>query len=161
MNAIPEGSFTYEKAVNITSVDFSYNELTDLPSEFHAGNMPYFYGIDLSYNRFSKFPFEPFDSAYLTVFGIRAQRDANGKRCLSQWPTGMFNHKGLRGFYIGSNNLGKIDDTISTLIYYLDISDNPNIVFDASGICSAWKAGAYYLLYDKTQDIRGCESMLN
>ena len=161
MNAIPEGSFTYEKAVNITSIDFSYNELTDLPSEFHAGNMPYFYGIDLSYNRFSKFPFEPFDSAYLTVFGIRAQRDANGKRCLSQWPTGMFNHKGLRGFYIGSNNLGKIDDTISTLIYYLDISDNPNIVFDASGICSAWKAGAYYLLYDKTQDIRGCESMLN
>ena len=161
LNKIPEGSFTYEKAVNITSIDFSYNDLTDLPSEFHAGNMPYFYGIDLSYNRFSKFPFEPFDSAYLTVFGIRAQRDANGARCLSQWPTGMFNHKGLRGFYIGSNNLGKIDDTISTLIYYLDISDNPNIVFDASGICSAWKAKAYYLIYDKTQDIRGCESMLN
>ena len=161
MNTIPEGSFTYEKAVNITSIDFSYNELTSLPSEFHAGNMPYFYGIDLSYNRFSKFPFEPFDSAYLTVFGIRAQRDANGKRCLSQWPTGMYNHKGLRGFYIGSNNLGKIDDTISTLIYYLDISDNPNIVFDASGICAAWRAGAYYLIYDKTQDIRGCEYMLN
>ncbi|MGM9734976.1 MAG: DUF4458 domain-containing protein [Candidatus Cryptobacteroides sp.] len=161
LNTIPEGSFTYENAVNITSIDFSYNELTSLPKEFHAGNMPYFYGIDLSYNRFSKFPFEPFDSAYLTVYGIRAQRDADGNRCLSQWPTGLYNHKGLRGFYIGSNNLGKIDDTISTLIYYLDISDNPNIVFDASGICSAWRVGAYYLIYDKTQDIRGCEYMLN
>jgi hypothetical protein len=61
---------------------------------------------------------------------------------------------------MGSNNLGKIDDRISYLIYYLDISDNPNIVFDASEICSQWMNGVYFLLYDKTQDIRGCEPML-
>jgi hypothetical protein len=62
---------------------------------------------------------------------------------------------------MGSNNLGMIDDTISYLIYYLDISDNPNIVFDASGICYYWQSGVYFLLYDKTQDIRGCDLMLN
>ena len=123
--------------------------------------MPYFYGIDLSFNRFAKFPFEPLDSGYLTVFGIRSQRDANGNRCLSEWPTGIYNHKGLRGFYIGSNDLRKIDDTISTLCYYLDISDNPNIVFDASDICSAYKNGQFFLIYDKTQDIRNCEIMKN
>ena len=161
LEKIPEGSFKYKNAINILSIDFSYNNLTSLPKEFNSRVMPYFYGIDLSFNRFAKFPFEPLDSGYLTVFGIRSQRDANGNRCLSEWPTGIYNHKGLRGFYIGSNDLRKIDDTISTLCYYLDISDNPNIVFDASDICSAYKNGQFFLIYDKTQDIRNCEIMKN
>ena len=61
---------------------------------------------------------------------------------------------------MGSNDLGIVEDTISTLIYYLDISDNPNIVFDASDICYAWQAGAYILIYDKTQQILNCDYML-
>lgn len=158
---IPEGSFDYENAVYLSSFDLSYNDLTDLPDEMHAGNMPYLYGVELSYNQFASFPWEPLDSQYLTVYAIRGQRNDKGERCLSEWPTGLYNHRGLRGFYIGSNNLGKIDDTISTLIYYLDISDNPNIVFDASDICYAYQAGAYYLIYDKTQNIRNCDYMLN
>ena len=156
LDNFPKGSFNGENVKYIRSIDLSYNHLNDLPDELNAVNIPYLYGIDLSYNRFSAFPFEPLDSGYLTVFGIRGQRDVKGERCLSQWPTGLYNHKGLRGFYIGSNNLGKISDTISTLIYYLDISDNPEIVFDASDICYAYAAGAFFLLYDKTQDIRGC-----
>lgn len=161
INEIPEGSFDYENAVYLSSFDLSYNDLTDLPKEMHAGNMPYLYGVELSYNQFASFPWEPLDSQYLTVFAIRGQRNEKGERCLSEWPTGLYNHRGLRGFYIGSNNLGKIDDTISTLIYYLDISDNPNIVFDASDICYAYQVGAYYLIYDKTQNIRNCDYMLN
>lgn len=158
---IPKGAFTYENSIHLSSFDLSYNDLDDLPYEMHAGNMPYLYGVELSYNRFSSFPWEPLDSQYLTVFAIRGQRDENGERCLSEWPTGLYNHRGLRGFYIGSNNLGKIEDTISTLIYYLDISDNPEIIFDASDICYAHQVGAYYLIYDKTQDIRNCDYMLN
>ena len=127
----------------------------------HAGNLPYLYGVELSHNRFTEFPWEPLDSQYLTVFAIRSQRNEAGERCLSEWPTGLFNHRGLRGFYIGSNNLGKIEDTISTLIYYLDISDNPDIIFDASDICYAYQVGAYILIYDKTQDIRNCDYMIN
>lgn len=161
IDEIPEGSFSGENAKYLMSLDLSYNHLTDIPREFHAANMPYFYGIDLSYNRFKEFPFEPFDCASLTMFAIRGQRDENGERCLSEWPTGVYNHTGLRALYIGSNNLGKIDDTISYLIYYLDISDNPNIVFDASDICYNWMAGTYFLLYDKTQEIRNCPAMLN
>ena len=88
---------------------------------------------------------------------MRAQRDAQGNRCLSEWPTGIYKHKGLRGLYLGSNDLGKVDDTISTLIYFLDISDNPNIVFDASDICAAYANRVYYLIYDKSQEIRNCE----
>ena len=160
IDEIPKGSFEYENSIYMTSIDLSYNKLTDLPWEMHAGNLPYLYGIELSFNSFSHFPFEPLDSFYLTVYGIRSQRNAAGERCLREWPTGIFNHKGLRGLYLGSNDLRKIDDTISTLIYYLDISDNPNIIFDASDICYAWSVGAYVLLYDKTQTILNCNAML-
>ena len=161
IDEIPEGSFEYENSIYLTSLDLSYNDLDDLPWEMHAGNLPYLYGVELSFNKFSQFPWEPLDSQYLTVFAIRSQRNDEGERCLSEWPTGLYNHRGFRGFYIGSNNLGLIEDTISTLIYYLDISDNPNIIFDASDICYAYQVGAYYLIYDKTQDIRNCDYLLN
>jgi len=160
MEEIPEGCFDHENAVNHMSFDFSYNRLTELPRDFHAGNMPYLYGIDLSFNRFSRFPYLPLDAESLTVLSVRSQRDAEGNRCLSEWPQGIYQHRGLRGLYLGSNDLGKIEDTISTLCYILDISDNPNIIFDASDICYAWQAGVYVLYYDKTQKILNCDAML-
>lgn len=160
MTEIPDSAFVYDNAVYLTSFDFSYNKLKDLPKDFHAGNIPYLYGLDLSYNRFTIHPFEQFDMAGLTVFALRGQRNDKGERCLNEWPTGVYQHVGLRGLYLGSNDIGVVDDVISTLCYYLDISDNPNIVFDASDICYAWQAGAYILLYDKTQTILNCPLML-
>ena len=157
VNEIPEGSFTYENSAGLMSLDLSYNDLNDLPREMHAGNLPYLYGVDVSFNRFASFPWEPLDSFYLTVLAVRGQRNERGERCLSEWPTGIYNHTGLRALYMGSNNLGKINDTISYLIYVLDISDNPNIIFDASDICSAISAGMYTLIYDQTQEIRNCD----
>lgn len=160
IDEIPKGSFEYENSISMTSIDLSYNKLKELPREMHAGNLPYLYGVELSFNCFEHFPFEPLDSFYLTVYGIRSQRNSKGERCLREWPQGIFNHTGLRGLYIGSNDLRKVDDTISTLIYYLDISDNPNIIFDASDICYAWQAGVYFLIYDKSQTILNCDQML-
>lgn len=157
---IPKGSFSHEHVVNLTSLDLSYNRISDLPKEFHAGNLPYLYGLDISFNRFSEFPYEQFDCSGLTVFAIRSQRDANGARCLKSWPTGVGNHFGLRALYLGSNDIRVVDDSISPLIYYLDISDNPNIVFDASDICYAWSVGAYVLIYDRSQNILNCSAML-
>ena len=158
---IPEGCFDHKNAVNHMSFDFSYNRLKDMPKDFHAGNMPYLYGIDLSFNRFEAFPYYPLDAESLTVLSVRSQRNEKGERCLREWPQGIYQHKGLRGLYLGSNDLQVIDDTISTLCYYLDISDNPNIVFDASDICYAWQVGAYILYYDKTQTILNCDVMLD
>ncbi len=157
---IPEGSFSHKNAVNHFSFDLSYNRLSKLPKDWHAGNMPYLYGVDLSFNRFETFPWAPLDSESLTVLAVRSQRNEKGERCLRMWPQGIYQHKGLRGLYLGSNDLRVVDDTISTLCYYLDISDNPNIVFDASDICYAWQAGAYILYYDKTQKILNCDLML-
>jgi Leucine-rich repeat (LRR) protein len=148
--------------VYLSSLDLSYIDLSDLPWDMHAGNMPYLYGVELSYNHFTKFPWEPTDSQYLTVLAVRGQRDAEtGERCLSEWPQGIYNHRGLRGLYLGSNDIRKVDDVISTICYYLDISDNPNIVFPAEDICYAIQAGAYVLIYDKTQNITGCDILLD
>ena len=74
-------------------------------------------------------------------------------------PRGSTSTRACAG-YIGSNDLRKIEDTISYLIYHLDISDNPNITFDASAICYYWQQGVYNLIYDKTQNILNCDKML-
>lgn len=160
LTEFPEGCFEGKYSSRLISFDLTYNRLTDLPDDFSADTLPYLYGLDLSQNAFAKFPYEPMTCKGLTVFAIRGQRDEQGERCLREWPTGVYQHTGLRGFYIGSNDLRKIDDTISTAIWTLDISDNPNITFDASDVCYAWENGAYILIYDKTQNITNCEAML-
>lgn len=159
MTEIPEGSMTGKNSRMFSTIDLTYNNLTSLPNDFYATNMPYLYGVDLSYNSFDKFPYEPLDVAYLKVFGIRHQRDAAGNRTLREWPTGIYKHASLGALYIGSNDLRKIDDTISPYINILDIKDNPNISIDVSNVCSYIRAGVYLLIYDKTQDIRGCSAL--
>ena len=158
LTEISKNAFT--DMVDLTSLDLSYNYLTDLPRELHAANLPYLYGVDLSYNAFKEFPYEPLDCASLTVLAVRSQRNSKGERTLSEWPQGVYQHFGLRGLYLGSNDLGVVEDTISTLCYYLEISDNPNITFDAKDICYAWQVGAYILLYDMSQNILNCPMML-
>ncbi len=160
MTEIPEGSFKGEFAASLASLDLTYNRLKELPKDFTAEDLPYLYGVALSYNAFASFPYKPLNSSGLTVFAVRGQRDDNGARCLREWPTGIYKHTGLRGLFLGSNDLRKVDDKISYLIYNLDISDNPNIVFDASDICIYWRNGAYMLVYDKTQKIINCDEML-
>ena len=160
IDEIPEGSFSGKNSTALISLDLTYNKLKTLSKDFTAEQLPYLYGLDISYNSFDKFPFGPLNCAGLTVYAIRGQRDAEGKRCLREWPTGLYQHTGLRGFYIGSNDLRKIEDTISYLIYHLDISDNPNITFDASAVCYYWQQGVYNLIYDKTQNILNCDKML-
>ena len=166
MNKIDRDAFDYakpnrDKLTYTQTFDFTYNRLEELPVTFGDSAFPYLYSVDLSYNAFKKFPYGPLNYTNLTAFAIRGQRDADGNRILKEWPQGLYNHRGLRGFYIGSNAYGRIDDKISTLIYYFDISDNPNIEFDASDVCLAWRAGAYRLIYDKSQNIINCPEMLN
>ena len=160
LSGFEENSFVGKNSAALQSLDLSYNHLTKFPEDFRATNIPYLYGVDISFNAFSKFPYEPFDAYTLTIYSVRSQRDENGRRCLTEWPTGVYQHTGLRALYLGSNDIRRVNDTISYLIYYLDISDNPNITFDASDICLYWQAGLYFLIYDKTQNILNCELML-
>lgn len=160
MKEFPKGCLGGKNTHQMTTLDLQYNNLSDIPEDFSAETLPYLYGMDLTCNSFSECPLEPLNVLRLTAFSIRGQRDSNGGRCLSDWPEGLYTHTGLRGFYIGSNDLRVINDEISYMIYYLDISDNPNIVFDAADVCSAWQAGAYLLFYDPDQEILNCDAML-
>ncbi|MFI3332076.1 MAG: DUF4458 domain-containing protein [Rikenellaceae bacterium] len=151
-----ENCFVYEYSYTISSIDLQFNQIEELPNDFYGNNLPFLYGVDLSYNRFDHFPYNVLYSPMLTVFIFRAQRDADGNRIMKEWPLGVYNHTGLRALYLGSNDLRTVDDTISYMIYMLDISDNPNISIDLSGVCDYIEAGYYMLYYDKTQDIRNC-----
>lgn len=143
----------------LNTLDLTYNRLSELPDKFEARAFPYLYGLDMSYNKFSKFPMVPLNISYLTVYGLRYQRDDNGNRCMRQWPTGIWKHTGLRALYLGGNDIRKVEDTetISYLIYNLDISDNPNIYINVKDVCSYIQSGQYLLIYDSTQNIVGCD----
>lgn len=160
MDSIPEGSMKGKYAKFLQTLDLSFNNLTDLPKDFWSDNLPYLYGIDLSHNCFEEFPYEPLDVAYLTTFGLRHQRDEQGNRTLKTWPTGLYRCPSLVAFYVGSNDLGKIEDTMSPYLRYFEIKDNPNISIDLSSVCDYYRLGYNLLIYDKTQDIRGCDYLL-
>ena len=162
MTTIKEGDLVGPNSHLLTSLDFQFNKLKEIPFEdFVPENMPYIYGIEFSYNRFAEFPVAPLNCKGLTVFGIRHQRDESGNRCLSQWPTGLYTCPSLMAFCIGSNDLRKIEDTISPYIRIFEIKDNPNISIDLTQVCPYIQAGQYQLIYDKTQNIQGCDYLLD
>ena len=159
MTSIPKGSIRGKYAYLLQVMDFRFNKLTSLSDDFLSDNMPYITNIDLSYNRFSQVPTQPLNSANLRAFGINHQRDAQGNRPLRTWPTGITKCPSLIQFQIGSNDIRKVDETLTSHLYILNISDNPNISIDVTSVCPYIKVGAYKLFYDKTQDIRGCDAL--
>ena len=153
---IPEGAFEYKNAAHTMTLDLHTNHLSELPSDFNGQNLPYLFGVDLSYNRFENVPIGPLNSSSLAVYVMRNQRDENGNRCLKNWLNNIGSHTGLRGYFIGSNDIRLVNDKLSYLVYDLDISDNPNIQIDLTDLCPYIQAGMFNLYYDRTQDIRNC-----
>ena len=161
MRKIEKGALTGPYSHYLTTLDLSYNRLKEIPyDDFSAVNLPYLYGIDLSNNALSEFPYAPLSINSLTVISVRCQRDDEGNRTLSEWPTGIASCPKLSAFYIGSNDLRKVEDTISPYIMIFEIKDNPNISIDLSDVCAYIEMGYYLLIYDTTQDIRGCDSLV-
>lgn len=148
-----------EKTYMMTSLDLSNNRLKKLPDDMNGTYMPHLYGIDISGNQFSAFPWGLANISYLNTLIMRNQRDDDGNRVYKEWPTSIGNHKGLRALLLGGNDIGKVPETerLSYLINTLDVSDNPSIVLNVSSVCPYIKAGMYLLIYDTTQDIRGCD----
>lgn len=148
-----------EKTYMMTSLDLSNNRLKKLPDDMNGTYMPHLYGIDISGNQFSAFPWGLANISYLNTLIMRNQRDKDGNRVYKEWPTNIGNHKGLRALLLGGNDIGEVPETerLSYLINTLDVSDNPSIVLNVSSVCPYIKAGMYLLIYDTTQDIRGCD----
>lgn len=147
------------KVYMMTSFDLSNNRLEKLPDDLNGTTMPHLYGIDISGNQLSAFPWGLANISYLNTLIMRNQRDDDGNRVYKEWPTNIGNHKGLRALLLGGNDIGKVPETekLSYLINTLDVSDNPNLILNVSSVCPYIKAGMYLLIYDTTQDIRGCD----
>ena len=162
METFKEGDMIGPNSHLMTSIDLQFNKLSEIPfKDFLPENVPYLYGVEFSYNRFSEFPVAPLNCNGLTMFSIRKQRDEKGNACLSQWPTGLYKCPSLTAFFIGENDLRKIEDTISPYIRIFEIKGNPNISIDLSTVCPYIQAGQYQLFYDKTQNIQGCDILFD
>lgn len=161
IRTIEEGALTGPYSYYISTIDLSYNRLKEIPAkDFSAENLPYLYGIDLSNNALEAFPKAPLGIESLTVISVRCQRDDAGNRTLKEWPVGIGNCPKLAALYIGSNDIGKVEDTISPYILIFEIKDNPNIDITLSKeVCDLIKKGYYLLVYDSTQNIKGCDAL--
>lgn len=159
LTEIPEGSINGKKAYLLGIIDLRFNKLTKLSDDFRSTTLPYLTNMDLSYNCFTEVPPEPLNSANLRAIGIRNQRDAKGNRTLRKWPTGITLCPSLTQLQIGSNDIRKVDETLTPRLYILDIADNPNISIDVTSICPYLEQNLVRLFYDKTQDIRGCDAL--
>lgn len=160
MTEFPDGSLKGPESHYLVTLDLTYNKLTKLPKELQeqaAVTLPYLYGVDLSNNSFSKFPTGLLNVDHLTALVLRNQRDAKGNRTLRDWPKGISMCPSLRILYLAGNDFRKIDDTISPNIFMFEIKDNPNISINVSEVCNSIQYGYYELIYDPTQDIRGCD----
>lgn len=164
LTKIPENSMkpkngNYKNTYLLTVMDLRFNKLTELSDDFRATTLPYLSNMDVSYNCFSKFPTQPLNSSQLRAFGIRHQRDAAGNRILREWPEGITTCPSLLQLQIGSNDIRKVNETLTPKLWILDIKDNPNISIDVTSVCPQIKTNMYMLIYDKTQDIRGCDAL--
>ena len=162
LETIPENSLkdkngNFKNTYLLTSIDLRFNQLRSLSDDFRATTLPYLANMDVSYNRFSKFPTEPLNSSQLRAFGIRHQRDDKGNRILREWPEGISSCPSLLQLQIGANDIRKVEEKINPRMWILEIKDNPNISLDVTHLCPYIQAGMYMLVYDKTQDIRGCD----
>ena len=143
----------------LTSIDLRFNKLSSLPDDFRATGIPYLKGFDISYNCFSKVPEQPLNCSELEAIGVRHQRDAKGRRILRDWPVGITECPSLLQLQIGSNDIRKVDEEMTPLLWIVEVKDNPNITMDVTSVCSYINAGMWLLIYDKTQDIRGCDAL--
>lgn len=154
----PEGKRN-EKSSYLTTIDLRFNKLSKLPTDFTALGIPYLKGFDISYNQFSEVPPQPLNCSELQAIGIRHQRDDNGARILRTWPTGITTCPSLYQLQIGSNDIRKVDEDMTSRLWIVEVKDNPNISMDVTSVCSYIMAGRWLLIYDKTQDIRGCDAL--
>lgn len=156
---VGKDGFRNKNANLLNTIDLRFNKLKSLPDDFRATGMPYLKGIDLSYNQFSEVPSQPLNCSELGAIGIRHQRDDKGARTLRTWPVGITACPSLYQLQIGSNDIRKVDEEMTSRLWIVEVKDNPNISMDVTSVCPYIMAGMWLLIYDKTQDIRGCDAL--
>ncbi len=156
---VGKDGFRNKNANLLNTIDLRFNKLKSLPDDFRATGIPYLRGFDISYNQFSEVPPQPLNCSELQAIGIRHQRDDKGARILRTWPVGITKCPSLYQLQIGSNDIRKVDEEMTSRLWIVEVKDNPNISMDVTSVCPYIMAGMWLLIYDKTQDIRGCDAL--
>jgi Leucine-rich repeat (LRR) protein len=164
-----DDTFDIAKAKNVNRLrqfTMSYNKLSALPESFNGANMPAVIMVDFNGNRFKNIPRNVVSLRAMEVLRFREQRDEYGNRCMTQWPDGIATHPGLFQVFLGSNDIGEIrreeayNPRIFNRIYVIEIADNPNISLALTEVeCQGITMGNYFLQYDPSQDISGCNAL--
>lgn len=149
-----KGEFAY-----VTSaMDLGSNRLKKLPDDFNALTFPYMTALDLSGNAFEEYCWRAMNLPNLATFIFRAQRDDRGFRCMKEWPAGIYAHHGMRALLLGSNDIRKVEDArLKSIRFYVDLTDNPNLVIDLTEACPFVMDGDVYFELSPGQDVRGCD----
>lgn len=154
---VPFESFKNLKALE--ALELAGNKIKSMPNEFNSEYLPHFSGIDLSQNRFDKFPANILYVNSLNQLILNSQgyyTDAaqkKFKRTLVEWPTGLDQHMALKILEVSGNDLRMIQ-TFPDNLNKFDVSDNPNIKMTVpSAIIARINDGSFLLVYDETQDI--------
>lgn len=135
------------------------NNLRYIPVEFRTEYLPYLTGVDFSFNSFVTFPTLVLNISTLNQLRLPGQRDAEGRRTLKNWPYNMEKHFSLRVLDVSYNDIRKTG-SVSTLLNYLDVRENPNIDLTLPDVlCSRYSAGLFAFFYDDTQYIQGCPAL--
>ncbi|MFV0365912.1 MAG: DUF4458 domain-containing protein [Mangrovibacterium sp.] len=147
---------------NTTTLDLSYNRLDALPRDFNSSNLPRLSGLDLSGNKFSGFPGQLSDLLSLGILSMNYMVDDDGYRCFDTWQPLLYTHIGFRRIFVRGNAFRNLntDYPVSPTLDILDITDNPEIVVDLSKLCSNIVNGTLIVVYDPTQDLRGCPNLI-
>jgi len=159
LELIEEGDLQGENTYLLTSLDLRFNRIATLPDDFRATTIPYIQGFDISYNRCAKFPTNVLNCSELRAIGVRHQRDEQGNRILREWPTGITSCPSLLQLQIGANDIRKVNETMTSKLWIVEVKDNPNISLDVTAVCSLIQQGMWLLIYDKDQDIKGCDAL--
>lgn len=159
LESIKKGDLKGDNTYLLTTFDLRFNKLSSLPDDFRATTIPYIRGFDISYNRCAEFPTNVLNCSELQAIGVRHQRDEKGNRILREWPEGITMCPSLLQLQIGANDIRKVNETMTSRLWIVEVKDNPNISLDVTAVCPLIQQGMWLLIYDKSQDIRGCDAL--
>lgn len=94
IDEIPEGSFSGKNSTALVSLDLTYNKLKAMSKDFTAEQLPYLYGLDISYNSFDKFPFGRSTAPGSPSTPSAASATPTASDAWREWPTGLYQHTG-------------------------------------------------------------------
>lgn len=144
----------------LQALDLSVNNLTAMPSHMDGAHFPYLTGLDVSRNRFARFPSSVLNVSSLSQLNVTDQgyfldeAETYWIRTLTEWPDYIHQHGSLTNLNVSGNDFRNVVN-FPTNVTTLNVRDNPHIRMRIpQWIIYKIEQGLFLLLYDEGQDIQ-------